>query len=1084
MKRILLLCLTAVFVLVNTELWAQERTISGKVTSTEDGQPLPGVNVVLKGTTSGSVTDADGVYRLNVPSEGGTLVFTFIGLKSQEVEIGSRTSIDVTMESDATQLSEVVITALNIPRDVKTLPYSAQTVTSEKLNMTRANNVNEALAGKVAGIQVRGQSGAALGRNATIRIRGAGSLNDKEPLYVVDGTPVTNSQDFNPDDIETMNVLKGPAATALYGQRGDAGVIVITTKKGTKGKGMGITVSNNLFFDKIYILPQYQNSYAGGASADLIEFTWQDGMPAEWQALDGKFYHDYTDDASWGPRMVGQDYIPWYAWVPGTKYTGQTTKLVGQPDNIRDFYETGVNRNTNVSFSQANDAATLRLSFTNQGQEGIMPNTSLDKNTLALATSINLSKVVTVGANVNFVNTVVNGEFDDQYSNQSTGSFNQWFHRNLDMNKMRELQNLRSPEGRLVSWNHFNPNYYVGDSDNDGILNGDKFYRGYYWYNHFAYFKNIDYQQDRSRLFGDINITFNIAKGLKAAAFYRKNQNSIFYENKRPSILPYSFYTENRPTSQPQWDFYGTGQSFFKEDNLEFMVTYNTRTMDDKLSIDVLGGGNLRMENTKTVNMNTVDGLVVPNLYTISNSRSPNFGYSNFRAQKEVRSLYAKATFGYNETVFLDATVRNDWSSSLPADNNSYLYPSIGLTFLFSELTESTLPVLSYGKVRAAWAQVGSDTDPYITDLTYGVGANQWNGNILIGTPNLLPDPNIQPSLSSSFEAGVDLKFVENRFGLSATYFDETKTKEILAVGVSGTSGFTQKLINAAELHRSGVELQLDASPVVSTDFRWDLTLNWSKYDAEVVSLAPGVDAIPAGIGGATFGLGTTYMVAGKRWGQLRGVSIQKIDGQPVLNADGMFVPTEDPIDHGSVLPDFTGGFINTLAYKDFNLSFNIDFQQGGKFYSLSDMWGTFSGLTERTAGVNDLGNPIRDAVADGGGVHVVGVDEEGAPVDMYVGAQDYYHQFYFSNIADESIYDLSYVKLREVSLGYRIPVQKIGSIGKVLTDATFSLVGRNLWLMSSNVQDFDPSEIMSAFGENGQFPSVRSYGFNLKVSF
>lgn len=1094
MRRILLLCLTAVFTLASSELWAQEKTVSGRVTSSEDASPLPGVNVVLKGTTNGAVTDAEGAFSLSVPQNGGTLVFTFIGLKSQEVEVGARTTIDIQMEQDATQLSEVVVTALGVKREAKTLPYAAQTVTSEKLNIARANNVNDALAGKVAGVQVRSQSGAALGRNSAIRIRGAGSLTDKGPLYVVDGTPVESSEDFNPDDIETINVLKGPAATALYGQRGDAGVVMVTTKRGKKGAGMGINVSNNLFFDKVYILPQYQNDYAGGASADLIKFTWQDGMPAEWQPLDGQYYHDYTDDASWGPRMVGQQYIPWYAWAPGTQYTGKTTALVGQPNNIRDFYETGVNRVTNVSFSKAFDEGSARVSYTNQGQTGTMPNTWLKKNTLAFNSSLKLSKIFEVGANVNYVNTIVHGEFDDAYSNQTTGSFNQWFHRNLDMKKMKELQNLKSPDGRLVSWNHQNPNYYIGDANLDGVINGNNFYRGYYWYNHNAYLELIDYETERNRLYGDVNLAINFTDRLKGQIFYRKNQNTNFNELKRPSILPYSFYVENRPTNQAQYDFYGTNQTTYVENNMEGMLTYNAN-LGDNFKLDLLVGGNIRTDNFKNINMNTNDGLIVPDLFTINNSKST-MGYGNFRAQREIRSVYGRANFGFKETFFLDVTGRNDWASTLREGNNSYFYPSVGATFIFSELTEGALPVLSFGKLSASWAQVGSDAPPFSTKVTFANGQNLWNGNLLSATPDTQPDPGLRSALSSALEFGLDLKFLEDRVGLNVTYFTESKIDEILTVPVSGASGYTAKVINAGQIDRQALEIQLSATPVKSQNFTWDVIVNWAKINSDVVKLAPGVSAVPAASApnvlgqttnaAATFGVGSVFHVEGEKWGQLRGVTIARnADGVPIIDAAGLYTYTDNPVNFGSILPEFTGGIINNFGYKNFNLQANIDFQKGGKFYSLSDQWGTFSGLTRRTAGLNDKGNPIRDAVEDGGGVHVTGVDENGESVDMYVGAQDYYHQFYNASIADEHIYDLSFVKLREVSLGYNVPVRSLGSLGKVFTTASISLVGRNLWLISPTTRnDFDPSEVAGTFGENGQFPSFRSYGFNVKLGF
>ncbi len=1079
------------------DLWAQDRTVTGTVTSTEYSGPVPGVNVTLKGTTTGTITDSEGRYSLQVPASGGFLVFSFIGLKTKEIEIGTRATVDIELSLDATELSEVVVTALNEKRDVKTLSYSAQSVNSDRLNISRANNINDALAGKIAGVQVRSQSGAALGRNSKIRIRGAGSLTDKEPLYVVDGTPVTNSSDFNPDDVESISVLKGPAGAAIYGQRGDAGVVLITTKKGTKGRGLGISINQNLFFENVYVLPRYQNSYAGGASADLIPFHYEAGMPAEWQALDGKLYPDYTDDASWGPRMNGQQYIPWYAWVPGTKYTGKTTKLVGQPNNIRDFYETGVNRSTNISFSKANDQSAVRLSYTNQGQTGIMPNTDLAKNTVAVNFSTKLSKLIEVGANVNYVNTAIHGEFDDGYSNATSGSFNQWFHRDLDMSKYKELAFLKSPEGRLVSWNHFNPTSYSGQ--------GDKFYRGFYWYNSYAYMKLIDYETVNNRLFGDINMTLHLTDKIKAAVFYRKNQFNSRLENKRPSILPFSFQTELRPNTEAQYDYYRTAQTSDTEDNLEFLTSYADKFMNGKFSVDISAGGNLRKEQRQLIDLNTSLGLIVPDLYTINNSKNPNFGYTNIRVQKEVRSLYARGNFGYNETFFVNWTVRNDWSSALPAGANSYLYPSIGASAIFSEFTSNVLPALSYGKVRFTWAQVGSDLNAYQTQLTYPLGDNKWNGNLINAVPNVAIDPGIKPSLSSAIEYGIDLKFFKNRIGASLTLSNEKKINEILQVSTSGTTGFSDRLINAGEIKRDVIELTLDATPVQTDNFEWNVAFNLAKVDSRVVELAPGVDAIPAqntlnvfgqnvGNPNDAFGQATIYHVAGQRWGQIKGITIQRDEqGRKVIDENGLYVPTEAPVNFGSVLPDFTGGVINSFRYMNFMMTVNIDFQKGGKYFSLSDAFGTFSGLTERTAAVNDKGNPIRDAVADGGGVHVKGVvntqtDPEGPAIyeerDMYVDAQSYYHQFSNSGIIDPHIYDLSFVKLREVTLGYQIPVKNLGNFGKLFTSASIAFTGRNLLLLNVNKLDFDPSEVSGAFGENGGFPSTRQYGFNIRLGF
>jgi TonB-linked SusC/RagA family outer membrane protein len=1078
MKKILLVKIFAVLMLVTSAALAQERTVSGTVTSSEDGSALPGVNVVLKGTTIGTTSNVDGSYKLAVTSTGGTLIFSFIGLASQEVEIGQRTVIDIVMATDVQQLSEVVVTALGIAREVKSLPYASQQVNSDKLVIARANNISDALAGKVAGIQVRSQAGGKLSGNAGIRIRGAQSLEEGSgPLYVLDGTPLNSSADINPDDIETTNILKGPAATAIYGQRGDAGVIMLTSKKAKKGSGMGINVSQNYFAEKVYILPRFQNSYAGGAFKDLVQYNYDPADPVEWQALDGKYYHDYTDDGSWGPRMVGQEYIPWYAWVPGTEYTGKTAKLVPQPNNIRDFYGTGTNRVTNLSFTKADENYNVRVSYTNQGRVGIMPNTDLSKNTLSTQLGITLNKVISVGANINYVNQRVNGEFDDAYSNATSGSFNQWFHRNIDMKLLGELSGLKSPEGRYVSWNHFNPTDYASL--------GDKVYRGYYWWGHKTYMENIDYVDVRNRLFGDVNVRFNITKDINVAVYYRKNEVTGTFENKRPSILPFSFNTELRPTGQAQWDYYGTGSSYEKEDNLELLAAYNHNF--GQLSINANVGGNLRMEQSSNIKANTNLGLVVPDLYTLNNSRVQPFIYENKRFRKEVQSLYARGTFGYKDLIYVDWSARNDWSSALPKTNNSYFYPSIGTSFVFSELTESAIPVLSFGKLRGSYAQTGSDLAAYRTSLLYELGNTQWNGNSTTNTPDRLVDPNIKPSLSTSTEIGLDLKFLQNRIGLSATYYNTNKTNEIIPVSVSGASGFTSKLINAGKIQNSGIEVAIDATPVKVGNFEWNVSLNIANNTTKIVELVEGVDAIiQADRDGVAlrdaFATATITNVVGQKWGQLRGFGIEKLDGQPILDSDGHFIPIQNQ-NLGSVLPDYTGGFINTFTYKGFSLSANIDFQKGGKFFSLSDWFGTFSGLSERTAGLNDKGVPERTAVADGGGVHVFGVDEAGAKVDYYVEGKDYYQQFVNNGIAENSIYDLSFVKLRELSFGYRIPVQKFG-IGKVIRSATLSIVGRDLWLMYSETKDFDPSVISNTFGENGQFPGTRSLGFNLNLGF
>jgi hypothetical protein len=468
----------------------------------------------------------------------------------------------------------------------------------------------------------------------------------------------------------------------------------------------------------------------------------------------------------------------------------------------------------------------------------------------------------------------------------------------------------------------------------------------------------------------------------------------------------------------------------------------------------------------------------VPDLFILSNSKSA-LQYNNYRAQKEVRSVYANGTFGYNQTVFVNWSLRNDWSSALPKANNSYFYPAVGASFIFSELVH--IPVLSYGKIRANIAQVGSDYSAYGLNFVYGLGQNQWNGNSVSGTPDQQIDPNIQPSLSTNYEFGADFKFLENRIGFGVSVYNNDRKNQILAVPVSNASGFSSRVVNIAEATSSGIELNLDATPVKSGNFTWDLTINLAHNESKIVKLAPGITGYYANSQDA-FAFAKLYHVEGQQWGQLRGRAIARdASGTPIVGATGVYNSVTNH-DFGSVLPNFTGGFQNYLTYKNFKLSTNIDFQSGGKYFSLSDMWGTFSGLTERTAQLNNKGIPERTAVADGGGVHVVGVDENGGKVDTYVDAKQYYDQWGNSSIAENSIFDMSYIKLREVNLSYNIPVNKLGNLSRTFKSMSVSLIGRNLWLIYASNRDFDPSTMSNLTGENGQLPGTRSYGFQIKL--
>jgi hypothetical protein len=829
-------------------------------------------------------------------------------------------------------------------------------------------------------------------------------------------------------------------------------------------------------------LPNYQNSYAGGSTSDLMQYKWKAGQPEDWKALDGKYYHDYSDDASWGPRMVGQEYIPWYAWYAGSKYSFKTASLTPQPNNARDFYQTGVTKNNSFTINSASDKLKFKLTYGNQMIDGLLANTSLNKNTLNVLTSYNLNKHLTVSADINYVNQVQKGEIDDGYSNQSSGAFNQWFHRDLDMNIMKELKDLRTSEGIYASWNKANPDAY-------DPANTRNFYAGNYWYNFFSWFDLVNQTNTRNRLFGNIAFTYKVNDDLKITATYRKQQNNGMTDSRYSSRLNESGLqtTGNSPEAK---GYYGTGQTYSDRTNMELFANYNKKIKD--FTIDANVGTDFFEWNYVSNSANTNNGLSVADLFTVTNSVDP-ASIGNDRITEKYRALIGKGTFGYKNILFADVTFRNDWYSTLPAASNSVLSKSAGLSFVFGELISKTLPWISYGKLRGSWGEIpkalGTSNETFgayrFPGSAYSLGQYKWGSNFLMSAANTLVDPNIKGSVVTQGEVGLDLSFLNDRVGFSATYWEGSEKNFPYALTVNGASGYTQLLTNIGEIAKKGLDIQLNGRPIVSRNFSWKISGTLSKLVAnDIVSLSPKYGITQTASVQSVWST-MPYLVhtEGKRWGQLYGNGIKRINGEPVLDVNGFYV--NDPkVYFGSVLPDYTGGLQNSFTFlKDFTLNVNMDFQIGGKFASLSNMWGSFSGLTAQTATVNDKGNPIRDAVADGGGVHTKGVNEKGEPVDFYVEAQDYFHNLYNNKTFDPYIYDLTFVKIREISFGYNVPVKKLG-MSKYFQTVNVSLVARNPVLLYATSKDFDPSEISAVSGETGQWPGTRGYGINIKFGF
>lgn len=1073
MRKIASLCTVLMLLSALAFGQANTRTVTGGVRD-DKGQPVPFATVLETGTQNGTKADVNGSFTIKI-KEGGSLTISASGFETKTVS-PTGSAVEVTLATKANELAEVVVTtAFGIKRSQRVTPYSSQVVGDKELHIIPQTNINNALAGKIAGVQFRGQSPMKLNSQGSLRIRGGLDLTgDVAPVYIVDGS-ITGSFDINPDDVQDVTVLKGANATALFGDVAKGGAIIVTTKKAAPGRA-GIEFNQGVTFDKVYILPQYQDKYAGGASADLIRFNWQPGMPDAWKTLDNKYYPDYTDDASWGPRMTGQEYIPWYAWNPNNPESGKTASLVPQPHNTRDFYQTGVTSTTNVAFSKATQGSSLRLSYTNNTMKGMIPNSKAYRNTFFFTYSADLSSHFTVSSNLTYTNNVIKGEFTDAYANQSSGSFNSWFHRDLDMTRLRDYSGIKTPNGTYMSWN-------LGS--NPGSAGAvPSVYKGNYWYNFFSYFDLIDNKQNRDNLLGNVSLAYKINNNLRVTGTVRKNANTNLYEFITPTELEISGKQTGTLAS------YSTGQ--LKANLLQFdlIASYSKPFLNNKLNVNLNAGATDLRNTNYTAEMATKNGLNVPGLYAISNSKDqPTL--TNTRTKTENRALFASGDLEWNKMVDVTFALRNDWYSVLLPDNNRLLSPSAGVSFFFGDLIKDAVPLISYGKVFGSWGKKPtSGLAAYATNFAYTVNQNKWGSNFLTTTPNQAISPTISGALITTYEAGLDLRFKNNRYGFNLVYYNETSENAPFSVPISGYSGFNSYLTNISLIKRSGLEIVADARIMTRKDFTWEATATFSKLlKNPVVKTDTAGNKIQISTGAAFQGIvpPKVYQLQGKAWGQLVGTAIKKnVDGKPIIDASSGTFVTEQNHDFGTVVPDISGGLVNTLNYKNFVLNFSIDYQIGGKFFSLSEMWGTYSGLLAPTAATNDKGMNVRDEISLGGGVHMVGVSsvDEKTPVDIYVPAQDYFHGLGGGNaIADYFIHSLTFVKLREIGVGYNIPVQKLGNV-KWIKGITATLIARNPLMIYRETRNFDPSEISGVYGEDGQYPGTRGVGFNLKFNF
>lgn len=1030
--------------------FAQQKTISGTVTDS-DGLPLPGVNILVQGTTTGTQTDFDGKYTIQA-SEGQTLIFSYLGLKQETRVIGASNSINVQMQQDAQALDEVVVTALGIKRDKKSLGYAQQTVAPENLVRSRETDVANALAGKVAGVQFKGAPSSGFG-NSTIRLRGNTGV-----LYIVDNVKVNASSDIFTEDIEELSVLKGAAATALYGPEGINGVIVITTKKAKAGTS-SITLNHSTTFEEIGVLPDYQNEYGGGYSQDFNVFNYNPAVhPADWAAFDGQQMVEYYADESWGPRMDGQLVRHWDSWIVGDPEFGQLRPFSPQPNNVRDFYDTGLTNNTSVIFTKGGEDYSVRVNLTNINRTGVVPNSDRNTKQASINLSLDLNEKLTAFANFNYQDRRTKNFPDNGYGNISS-NFNQWFQRQLDMNRLRKYRR----NGNIVSWN-------INSPTNTQPLYWDMPF--------FETHENLNFQ-DKNSTYGKAGLSYEFNEDFNASIEARKSFNSYESNNRFAwGGLGIPFYSEN--------------ESVNTLDEIFGIANYENDISED-FDVSASVGFEIQSYRAKSIAGSTVGGLSAEGFYSLNTSVDrPNLSSSVSKSKR--RSVFSKASFGYKDILYLDGSARLDWSSTAnPEDNRVETYGG-SLSFIFSKLLP-TNDILTFGKLRASIAQAPRFPGTYAITETFAIGT-PFGSNGTLSVRGNYPNPLLVGGVREETEIGAELKFLKNRIGLDITYFERTDKELPVSLSLDGATGYTSTTANDGEQFYKGLEFGLSATPFRTDNFEWNINANLATLNRWVNKISEGIDVNV---------LSTTWRgmqlreERGKEWGAVYGRKFRRDDaGNIVLSSTG--APRYDTDQYlGNILPDFTGGITNNFRYKNFNLGFDIDFQKGGKVFSVTRMFNNYSGLGIETIGNNELGNPVRDtpvgssgpatvvaasdAQSNSGGVLIEGVDETtGAPVSYYVNASTYWGRLFA--LHERWMYDASYVKLRTIRLDYDLP-------NKALEKTPFSAVNvgffaNNLWLIHSAIQGLDASEIEETYGytEGGQLPNTRSMGINLRLTF
>lgn len=1039
-RQILLVCVMLAFSLF---VHAQSQTVSGEVVSAA-GESLAGVSVVLKGTSTGTVTDANGKYSLSVPKGNAILVFSYTGYVSQTVNVKGKTVVSVSLESDSRQLSEVVVTSLGIKKERRSLGYSIQEVDGAKLSIAKETNVINSLKGRVSGVHINSSAGGPAG-SVFVAIRGNSSLaGNNQPLFVVDGIPINNDnlnqatlgggrdfgdgiKDINPDDIESVSVLKGPNAAALYGSRGANGVILITTKKGVK-KGIGVTFNSNVTLETPNSIPTFQNTWAMGYDDDFsawgnVTVNGQEYKQQSWWMLDN--FGGKMDG-----QLVGIETMPDLGLVP----------LIGQPkDNIKKFYRTGQTTTNTISLSSVSDKINFRASVSNTSNKGIFPNSSFDKQTINFLVGANVSEKLYVEAKANYIRQATENRpyLGANRRNLAFGLNYTARHISLDW-----LRNYKNPDGTMRNYNNLggfplNPYWMLNE-----FLNDDR----------------------RDRLIGYLSLKYRFTNWLNLSIRSGADVYTDLRNEREGQKTPFRFggYVRN-------------AQYNVSEINTDALLTAS-----GKISKDFTGSLSAGASSyDKKYNESGSEGsnLIADGVYTVSNTSLQNgiFGL----IKKRINSVYANGQVGYKNYLFLDVAARNDWSSTLSKGNYSFFYPSVGLSYVFTDALPLKSNFLNFGKLRLSYAQAGSDASAYLTKAGYSIWNTGYNGQSFAWIQGNIPASDLKNELKSSWEVGTELRLLKNRLSVDFTYYNSSTKNQIMQVQIPSATGFNTKLVNSGEITNKGVELFVSGTPIQSANsLSWDISLNFSKNKSKVVSLYPGIATQ------ILFQASESIIEArpGQPYGDIVGFAFRRTDdGKLLLNSNGEVQAAAERSVLGNIQPKWLAGLTNTISFKGFVLSALVDIRNGGHVYSATalDQYGRGTGKFTENGD-----NLIEDGViANGSG----GYDKS----TKVLKRQSYYGMKSWAGAREPVVISASYVAMREVTLGYNFKSSLLSKIK--FTSARLSVVGRNLFYFHraplfeimgiSPEGSFAPTATAQGYESSG-VPSTRSVGFNLSLGF